>query len=64
MCKTSMVGTFQHGILNRSKNQAFLTISIQKFSFLSSTMFVLLFEYMLPKWNAYANIQIIASFFE
>ena len=58
-----MVGKLQHGILNRSENQAFLTTSTQKFSFLSSSMFVLLFENMLPKSNAYANIRIIATFF-
>ena len=45
------------------KHSLFLTISILNFSFLSSSMFVLLFEYMLPKSNAYANIRIIALFF-
>ena len=63
MCGTSTGGKLQQGILNRCENQAFLTISILKFSFLSSSMFVLLFENMLPKSNAYANIRIIASFF-
>ena len=56
-------GKPQHGISSRCENQAFLTTSILKFSFLSSSMFALLFENMLPKSNGYANIQIIASLF-
>ena len=63
MWETSMVGKLQRGISSRCENQAFLTTSILKFSFLSSSMFALLFENMLPKSNAYANIRIIASFF-
>ena len=45
-----------------AKTKPFLTISILKFSFLSSFMFILLFEDMLPKSNPYGNIR-IASFF-
>ena len=48
--ETLMVGKLQHSmfILNPWKNQAFLTISILKFSFISSSMFVLLSENMSP----------------
>ena len=46
-----------------AKTKPFLTISILKFSFLSLSMFVLLFKNMLPKSNAYANIRIIVTFF-
>ena len=63
MWETSMVGKLQHGISSRCENQAFLTTSILKFSFLISSMFALLFENKLPKSNAYANIRIIASLF-
>ena len=63
MFETSMVGKPTPSILNRCENQAFLIISILNVSFLSSPMFGLLFENMLPKWNAYANIGIIACFF-
>ena len=60
-----MVGKLQHGISNHCFSQAkpFLTTSILKYSFLSSSMFVLLFENRLPKSNAYANVRIIASIF-
>ena len=63
MLETSMVGKPKPSILNRCENQAFLIISILNFSLLSSPMFVLLFENMLPKSNAYTNIGIIACFF-
>ena len=46
-----------------AKTKPFLTTYNLKFSCLSSSMFVLLFENMLPKSNAYANIRIIALFF-
>ena len=48
MCEISMIGKLQQGILSHCENQAFLTISILNFSFLSLSMFVLLFENMLP----------------
>ena len=63
MSETSMVGKLQHSILNRCENRAFFNYFHSKVSFLSSSMFVLLFEKMLQKLNAYANIRIIASFF-
>ena len=64
MCETLAVAKLQHSILNRlQKPSLFLTISILKFSFLSTAMLILLFENMLPQSNAYANIRIIACFF-
>ena len=64
MCETLAVAKLQHSILNcLQKPSLFLTISILKFSFLSTAMLILLFENMLPQSNAYANIRIIACFF-
>ena len=64
MCETLAVAKLQHSILNRlQKPSLFLTISILEFSFLSTSILILLFENMLPQSNAYANIRIIACFF-
>ena len=63
MGETSAVVNSNTAYWIAAKIKPFLTISIQKFSFLCSSMFVLFLENILPKLNAYANIRIIALFF-